>query len=215
MPPKTAESPVSTAVGEQIGTETLNYGVELEFLFAFHESRLDLEGTNGELDELAKDLSYSVRENKPFTLIGERDLLHHVYNSWGIMKGGASPPVPYNTQPQEILGFALHNQCEDIPFAIHDTMSMNDKLAPQYDKWFLCKNHRVCGVGSKNIFPGRLAHRLYDEEPAKWDSVGLEAVSQVYNTEEWEVSGAEIKSVVTALKGTERDTYGSFITNRE
>ena len=62
----------------------MNYGVELEFVFAFHEDELPSE-TN-----IKKDLDYATRERYPeFTPTKLKD---HVYNSWGILEDGASEP---------------------------------------------------------------------------------------------------------------------------
>jgi hypothetical protein len=79
----------------------------------------------------------------------------------------------------------------------------------------ICKDRSVCGVGSRNIFPGRLDHRSHDDLPEEWDSIGLEVVSKVYNSGFMDDATAHIKSVVKALKGKADDEYGSFLTNRK
>jgi hypothetical protein len=63
----------------------MNYGVELEFLFAFHEDELSVRG-----DQIKKYLDYATREQYPeFT---PTTLPNHVYNSWGIVDDDASKP---------------------------------------------------------------------------------------------------------------------------
>ena len=216
MPPQPPDSSASADVFEANDRdENLTFGVELEFVFAFHESLLELGQTNGIIDDIKKDLSYFVRETGPFTVINQADLRHHAYNSWGIRRGGVSPPVPYAKEPQNILEPRLEHQCPNLWFEIHDTTTMDQKTTEKYDKWLLCKDHSVCGVGSRNIFPGRLAHRAHDNDPESWDSIGLEAVSQVYNSGSLSTGAADIKLVVNAVKGKDEYKYGSFITNRE
>ena len=204
MPPKCSTS-----------DEYLTFGIELEFVFAFHQSELQLGQTNGVQDTIEKNLSYFVRETHPFTLISQEELPQHAYNSWGINPGGKPPTIPYRVEPQSSLGKRLEQQCPAVEFSVHDTLLMSQKQTPVYFKWQLLKDHSVCGVGSQNIFPTRLPHRHLDDEPANWDSIGLEAVSKVYNTGTMDVGATDIKSVVDAVTGRTECAYGSFITNRE
>jgi hypothetical protein len=198
-----------------ISDDSLTFGVELEFVFAFHQDELQLEDTNGQ-DTLEKNLSYFVRETAPFTIISQLDFPQHTYNSWGINSGGKPPTKPYGKEPQEALGVTISDQCQDMAFKIHDSLLTVEKTVSNYDKWQILKYHTMCGVGSKNIFPARLGRRLLDSEPENWDSIGLEAVSEVYNTEELdEVAATGIKMVVDGVKGKAEYSYGSFITNRE
>jgi hypothetical protein len=198
-----------------INDDSLTFGVELEFVFAFHQDELQLGETNGDQDKIEKDLSYFVREGTPFTVIPLTELPQHVYNSWGINPGGKPPTRPYHKEPQNSLGRRLRQQCPAIEFLIHDTLSMTQKTTQGYLNWQLLRDPSVCGVGSQNISPGRLPHRLLDDEPTNWDSVGLEAVSVVYSTGTLDAGAADIKSVVEAVKGKAEYAYGSFITNRE
>lgn len=65
-------------------SKDMNYGVELEFIFAFHQDELP-SGT-----KIKKDLDYATRERYPeFTPTKLKD---HVYNSWGVLEEGASEP---------------------------------------------------------------------------------------------------------------------------
>lgn len=54
----------------QLPTQPINYGVELEFVFAFRQSELELGYTNGVPNTLKKNLKYFEREVHPkFTQI--------------------------------------------------------------------------------------------------------------------------------------------------
>lgn len=72
----------------------VNYGVELEFVFAFHESELKLGETDGSPNTLKKDLTYLEREEHPkFTRIPPVELPDHPYNSWAVLEGEKARPV--------------------------------------------------------------------------------------------------------------------------
>lgn len=58
----------------------MNYGVELDFVFAFHEDELDL-GIN----KIRKDVPYEKRKIYPhFSRMDPAKLPDRVYNSWGV-----------------------------------------------------------------------------------------------------------------------------------
>lgn len=95
----------------KIDTETLKYDVELHFVFAFHESELELGQKNGVQDEIEKDLPLLTREVPPFIQISSPELPHHAYNFWGVLRGGRPPPVPYNLEPLKILERKLNEGC--------------------------------------------------------------------------------------------------------
>lgn len=64
------------------------YGVELEFVFGFHQNELKLGQTHGVPNTLKKNLTYFEREECKFTRIDPVDLPNHPYNSWAILEGG-------------------------------------------------------------------------------------------------------------------------------
>jgi hypothetical protein len=70
-------------------TRPINYGVELEFVFAFHEDELQLGSYEGRPNTLKKDMKYHEREEYPrFTRISPHALPDHAYNSWGVSEAG-------------------------------------------------------------------------------------------------------------------------------
>jgi len=65
----------------------INYGVEIEFVFAFHEDELELGSYGGMPNTLKKDMKYHEREEYPrFTRISPYALPNHAYNSWGVLE---------------------------------------------------------------------------------------------------------------------------------
>jgi hypothetical protein len=70
-------------------TRPINYGVELEFVFAFHEDELVLGSSDGRPNILKKDMKYHEREEYPrFTRISPYAMPDHAYNSWGVLEAG-------------------------------------------------------------------------------------------------------------------------------
>ncbi|KAG0647926.1 hypothetical protein D0Z07_5622 [Hyphodiscus hymeniophilus] len=211
MPPRVSDASASSFAPEQsISDESLTFGVELEFVYAFHESLLTLDSA----DRIQKHIPYNRREVPPFTVINTRDLPNHAYNSWGILKNGKPPAQPYEQEAVNTLSESLQSLQPAIKFQYFGTMLMTDKTSDKYTDWLLCKDHTVCGVGSRNIFPGRLQTRIEAERPEEWDSIGVEAVSKVYHS--GSAHGERVIGlVVDAVKGNDEDFFGSFITNRK
>lgn len=171
--------------------------------------------TDAKRDQVVKDLPYHIREARPFTVITQTELPQHIYNSWGIDPGGKPPTRPYSTEPQNTIWRNFRARYDNPTFSIYDPFSMNQKAKEIYSQWLLSRDQTVCGVGSRNIFPKWLIKRVFDDVPEKWDSIGLEVVSQVYNSGELDVAQAAIKTVVDEMKGSEDSVWGSFITNRK
>ncbi|EHL00578.1 hypothetical protein M7I_3463 [Glarea lozoyensis 74030] len=173
----------------------MNYGVELEFLFAFHEEELSVRG-----DQIKKNLDYATREQYPeFT---PTTLPNHVYNSWGIVDDDASEPRARN----------LRKQCPQIPTKIFGTIYGSKKALAnlKYDKWIITPDHTVNGVGSENVQNRLPKHHISSN---KWDSYGMELVSPVLNTR-FANHKEEIQQLVTAAVGTPQNKHSSFITNQ-
>jgi hypothetical protein len=83
-------------------TRPINYGVELEFVFAFHEEELELGSYEGRPNTLKKDMKYHEREEYPrFTRISPHALPDHAYNSWGVLEAGD----PTRNYPVRIIPF--------------------------------------------------------------------------------------------------------------
>jgi hypothetical protein len=202
----------------RISTEGLTYGVELEFVFAFHEDELmavlDRDEYGGRC-ALSKRMSYFDRENPVFTRIPLTETPNRVYNSWGITyrdratKGRVT--VPYQTEPMMIVGTKLSKKCPYLQYQIMDVMTENDKIKDLYNQWIVTRDCSVCGVGSENI-PAWLA-RDNMGDVQMWDSIGIEIVSRVLNSASPE-GKQEIARVIDAVKGGSDDSYGAFITNQ-
>ncbi|KAG9229587.1 hypothetical protein BJ875DRAFT_387045, partial [Amylocarpus encephaloides] len=187
---------------------SVNYGVEMEFVFAFQEKELLLGNS-----KIQKELSYGIREQYPeFTPIPATILPNHRYNIWGVMDSGAKEVRPYNMEPQRILQRKLCQTLPRIPTRVFGTIYGPDKTEAKmkYDQWAVTVDHTVCGVGSANI-PGSLPNRNID--PREWDSYGLELVSPVLNSANPQHK-VDIKQLVEETAGIPDDRHGAFITKQ-
>ncbi|RDW61626.1 hypothetical protein BP5796_11518 [Coleophoma crateriformis] len=196
----------------------ITYGIELELVFAFHESELRNNPSPALSPdmEIAKDLSLSLRRTAAFTNI--RDTPLHIYNSWGKRPKHDSfaVPAPYTTEPQQILFDHLTNNDLMARFDIRDTMTWGEKAHQDYKRWLITKDYTVCGVGSHNLpewLPNIVNASNHPKRgQASWDSIGLEIVSPVMHTQRAE-NRREIEEVVQALQKPANGT-GVFITNQ-
>jgi hypothetical protein len=74
----------------ELVSEETKYGVELEFVFAFHEEELPAGS------QIIKSLDYFTREDRnTFTLV---DYPNHIYNSWGVVEQPATEPRPVSSE---------------------------------------------------------------------------------------------------------------------
>ena len=201
----------------RISSEGLTYGVELEFVFAFHQDELLAvfdDAVYGEECFLQKHIPYCVREGDVFTPIPLIDLPNHVYNSWGIMytepKSREGMTAPYQMEPMRIVGNKLSEKYPDFRYRIRPAINEEDKTKDIYYTWIVTRDYSVCGVGSENI-PAWLNRNNIDSR--EWDSIGIEVVSRVLNSASPE-GKHEIEKVIDAVKGGGNDSYGAFITNQ-
>lgn len=201
-----------------LSKEGLTYGVELEFVIAFHQDELELElaqHNNNVQYSIKKNLSYFAREAELFTPIPSLALPNHAYHSWGLSRICPSTYqeiiVPYSMEPMKIVGRKLRQRYPGFRFKVENALYENEKTKDKYSEWMVTSDHSVCGVGSENI-PIRLGRNdIRDVE--NWDSYGIEAVSRVLNSHS-STDKEEIAKVVEGVKGNGSGSYGAFITNQ-
>lgn len=214
----------STPMIAPLSKEPLTWGVELEFVFAFHETQLDLNPFTDFSTVPAvthptvpnKKLAYRFRRY----VLGFKNLIpwdrlpHRVYNSWGLHNNGKNPRLqPYNKEVHYVLERLLKEKCPSIDTRIEESEPINEKDNGMYEdnQWLLMRDYSVCGVGSKNI-PAWLP-RVAAAEAADWDSYGLELVSPIFNTGPNQGYN-DIAQILEATKGKSSDLTGAFITNQ-
>ena len=199
----------------------LTWGVELELVFAFHESQLQLAGIpdfTRDDDYVhptipAKSLWYHFRRyNQPFkSPVPWEALPNRVYNSWGLYNKGRLPSryTPYNRDVEFVLYRIIDEKCPNISIHVEQSKPIEEKTKDFYDEWLLMREYSVCGVGSKNI-PTWLPRV---GSTTNWDSYGLELVSPVFQSDSNQ-GYDEISRILDATKGAPSDLTGAFITNQ-
>ncbi|KAF4635430.1 hypothetical protein G7Y89_g2669 [Cudoniella acicularis] len=197
-----------------INKDPVNYGVELEFVFAFHEGELDLGQTNGIPNTLSKNLSYFQREQYPeFSKFKPSEFPNLIYNSWGVQKGNSTKLDAYDAEPQAIVKRKIESRFSEIPTKISGTLYATKKCQKDmeyYIKWLVPVDHSVCGLGLDNL-PKWLPKRVAN--PSEWDSYGLELVSPILYTG-LPSKRDEISKILNAAVGTDNYKHGPFITNQ-
>lgn len=214
--PVASSSGAPAQLNPDIVPDNLTYGVELEFVFAFHQDELVLrEHLDGTKDTIVKDMRYTDREAHAFTPISSVDLPNRIYNSWGIdqvdPKSGVREVVPYSIEPMEILGRKLYERYPSLRFTSDSAPTEQEKTKDKYDQWLVTADLTVCGVGSKNIPRG--VTYVTPDDAKDWDSYGIEVVSRVLNSNSPD-DRAEITRVVEALRANDDPKSGAFITNQ-
>jgi hypothetical protein len=218
------QSQISSPAIITLSKEPLTWGVELEFVFAFHETQLDLNFftdfstvpvvTHPTVPN--KKLAYRVRRYA----LGLKNLIpwdrlpHRVYNSWGLHNNGKNPRLePYNRGVHYVLERLLKEKCPSIDTRIEESKPINEKDNGLYEdnQWLIMRDYSVCGVGSKNI-PAWLP-RVATAKAADWDSYGLELISPIFNTGSNQGYN-DIAQILEAIKGNPSYLTGAFITNQ-
>jgi len=202
-----------------LGNTRLTWGVELEFVFAFHESQLELSPVVL-LDGVShpstpqKNLPYKFRRdtNGFRNEIPSVALPNRVYNSWGVYNEhrlSNKKTIPYQWQVHNILDKVLDEKCPTINHHIEMAHSIDEKEEIMYNEWLIMRDHSVCGVGSQNI-PTWLPRV---QSTTNWDSYGLELASPIFGTDSNQGFN-EIARILEATKGTSHGLTGAFITNQ-
>jgi Putative amidoligase enzyme len=196
----------------------LTWGVELEFVFAFHESQLQLVGipdvtkADGYFHPttVQKNIWYKLRRHgEGFKIPVPWEILPgRVYNSWGLYNE-AKPPkklTPYQQEVENVLLRVLESKCPFIATRVDESKPIDEKKKDMYNEWL---KYSVCGVGSQNITTW--LPRV--DSTTDWDSYGLELVSPVFQTGS-NRGFKEIALILEATKGKSPDLTGAFITNQ-
>jgi hypothetical protein len=218
------QSQISSPAIITLSKEPLTWGVELEFVFAFHETQLDLNPFTDFRTVPAltyptvpyKKLAYwfrrSVVEFK--NIIPWDRLPHRVYNSWGLHnEGEISKLQPYNKEIHYVLERLLREKCPSIDTRIEESKPINEKDKGMYEdnQWLIMRDYSVCGVGSKNILTW--LHRVIAAKAVDWDSYGLELVSPIFKTGS-NLGYNDIAKILEATQGKASDPTGAFITKQ-
>src|SRR6187402_2453179 len=133
--------------GARIGTSPLTYGVELELVFAFHESKLRHLRYLSIVDQTYKNLSYEQRRVRSFSRVNDDILPNRTYNSWGVFSELQHPALrlqPYSTQPLFTAQRALRTGCPELPTNVRTTLQPEDKEHSLYKRWLITVDHSVC-----------------------------------------------------------------------
>jgi hypothetical protein len=202
----------------RVGSVGVSYGVELEFIFAFHEDDLLLEigkDTRGVTYTIEKALSYFDREHPKFSPMALTSVPNRVYNSWGLSYihplTDRKITIPYTAEPMNIIGRNLRKKHPGFKFKTRSIPTEEGKTKDKYGEWTITSDPSVCGVGSASI-PSWLGRDKMDIAH-NWDSYGVEFVSRVLDSDSVE-DRQEIAVVLDAVKGDENDRYGAFVTNQ-
>lgn len=218
---------------------TLTRGVEMELIFAFHESEI----VHRVVDEpIGNILPNKSEKNLPYKLRA-RDILwalrakliegrtqpyftrcifmaypNRVYNSSGTRNSNDTPAQqvnPYYSEPLEIVRKHLSANTQDLDYEVlKDAIPLRDKTDEFYNakpRWLIMSDPGVVGIGSENI-PRWLPSRVMRDGADDWDSYGIELNSPVFNTSS-DQGENEIAQIVSALN-SESNTVGAFITSQ-
>ncbi|TGO30258.1 hypothetical protein BPAE_0007g00950 [Botrytis paeoniae] len=207
--------------------KSLKYGVELEYVLAFHDLELNLtdreeHGPNHGIEKnvplaIRRDPAWSPAVNVPFGR-----LANIIYNSWAIRKNNVknedekkdiSNLRPYNLEPQEIVSNQLNNKVAWLKGNIkhRGLRKKKDKTEGSYDQWIISTDLTVIGQGSANLY--KWIPRISGRTSKRWDSYGIEVVSRVLKSNNHRDT-AELEEIVKTLKGTGDELYEGFITNQ-
>ncbi|KAF8854418.1 hypothetical protein BDZ45DRAFT_747561 [Acephala macrosclerotiorum] len=188
---------------------SLTWGVEMELIFAFHESEIMHEIVDEPIgnrlpNTSEKDLPYELRardslwssraqitegRTQPyFTRCTFMACPNRAYNSWGTRNSNDIPPQqvnPYYYEPLEIVRKHLSANTQGLDYEVfEDIIPLQDKTDEFYNakrRWLVTSDPGVVGVGSENITRW-LPSRVMRDGADDWDSYGIELNSPVFNT---------------------------------
>ncbi|ESZ93742.1 hypothetical protein SBOR_5879 [Sclerotinia borealis F-4128] len=204
-----------------LNRRNLNYGVELEYVLAFHELELDLTDTFG------RGPDHGIEKNVPLALrrtpawspavtarLGRTSNL--IYNSWGILENNVKSEAimrPYDLEPQSIVLRKLNEKVALVRNKVQHRgeQESSDKVDGAYNQWIVATDRTVVGQGSANLY--KWLPRLSSNVWKNWDSYGIEVISRVLGSNNVQ-DRVELEEVVNTLKGDGEDLYEGFITNQ-
>ena len=193
------------------------FGVELECVFAFHESLLTdhLKATNSTaviVKDLTDDMRRDFRRCRVDYLVTRRQ-----YMGWALtspvplLPSGEKTPTgdrldKFGCRPyaDEILHIALPLLPPNTDFQSLVYQGKRDT----FSQWHVCEDTSIMGV-DKETLVARLGDRI--DDVGTWDSHGLELVSRIL--EPSPAAFAEISSYLTSLRGNAASRHGALITD--
>lgn len=195
----------------------LTFGVELECVFAFHESLLTehLKATNVSTDivkDLTDDMRRDFRRCRTDYLVSRRQ-----YMGWALtspvplLASGETTPTAnrlekYGCRPyaDEILHLALPLLPSDTDYQSLVYQGKRDT----FSQWHICEDTSIMGADKRTLVAA-LGDRIDDVDT--WDSHGLELVSRIL--EPSPAAFAEISSYLSSLRGNAASRHGALITD--
>lgn len=194
----------------------LTFGVELECVFAFHETLLTdhLKSIDASTD-IVKDLTEEMRRD--FRRCSTDHLVtRRQYMGWALtspvprLASGQMTPTgnrleKYGCRPyaDEILHVALPLLPPNTDFQSIVYQGKRDT----FSQWHVCEDTSIMGVDKKTLV-AELGDRI--DEIGTWDSHGLELVSRIL--EPSPAAFQEISDYLTSLRGNAASRHGALIT---
>ena len=192
--------------------QPITFGVELEFIFAFHENELrKVLANKDESDtEIVKDLPPNLHVQWTQSMLEEAQeyvttQLGGKYPSWGLRRGHTPDSLntatisQYLDEPLLIARKALGSA--GLEAHVDDQNLGGDLVDPalDYSKWSLIFDGTLVGKTDAEKID-ELADRINEGNVKSWDSFGVEAVSRVLSYADPVAAFHEIGRYVSALK---------------
>ncbi|KAF7859737.1 hypothetical protein EAF04_008816 [Stromatinia cepivora] len=207
--------------------KNLEYGVELEYVLAFHELELNLADQDGQSPDhgIEKNVRLAIRRDptwSPAVTASFERTSKLIYNSWAIrihniknkdQKQDLANLRPYDLEPQSIVLNKLNDKVAQIRNNVRHkgVQKTSDKVDGAYDQWIIATDSTVVGQGSSNLY--KWLPRISGNVSKRWDSYGIEVISPILKSNSIR-DRVELEQVVNALKGDGDELYQGFITNQ-
>ncbi|APA13578.1 predicted protein [Sclerotinia sclerotiorum 1980 UF-70] len=207
--------------------KNLEYGIELEYVLAFHELELNLVDEEGKTPDhgIEKNLRLAIRRHpawSPAVRAAFERTSKLIYNSWAIRVNNVKNKDqnqdlvnlrPYLLEPQLIVLNKLNDKVAQVRGKVRHKLAQrsSEKIPGAYDQWIISTDSTVVGQGSSNLH--KWLPRISGNVSKRWDSYGIEVISPVLRSNSTR-DRVEVEQVVNALKGEGDELYEGFITNQ-
>ncbi|CAD6452082.1 bc0669f5-5eef-4021-88af-057f7237d178 [Sclerotinia trifoliorum] len=205
----------------------VEYGIELEYVLAFHELELNLSDQEGRSPDhgIEKNIRLAIRRHpawSPTVMAGYERASKLIYNSWAIrinnvkdkdQKQDLANLRPYHLEPQSIVLNKLNDKVAQLRGNVRHKgpQKASEKVPGAYDQWIISTDSTVVGQGSSNLY--KWLPRISGNVSKRWDSYGIEVISPVLRSNSTR-DRVELEQVLNALKGEGDELYEGFITNQ-
>lgn len=198
----------------------VTFGVEFEFILAFHETtlRTHLQNTNND-SEIVKDIPDDIREalnsTYPAYLIPK-------YMGWGLttplvcgLDGQESDDQEWFDDNLKQYGYrgyggeilTLAKSFLPTGVRVHDRLHMD--RCQNFDSWHLTQDPSLVGLSKEDLLAQFERIERGMDDPNDWDSHGIELVSRILPFEP--ASFDEIEAHLIPLRGTEKSLHTALI----